>query len=155
MGQHVVRRIIALLGRASIIIFILALTIFISAICLGTSTSILTQAFRRNIFSFFSPHLFPINICQISCRRGRYLEHGREDDKSGVHGIREPLQTVLEHLDHVHVSDEHRPSSPNKISLCLLNHIASVELRSRRAIWIVFCTIKWSIHHVLFDSSSK
>ncbi|XVE82639.1 hypothetical protein DITRI_Ditri16bG0022300 [Diplodiscus trichospermus] len=34
-GQHVVRKIIAVLGRASIIIFILALTIFISAITLG------------------------------------------------------------------------------------------------------------------------
>jgi hypothetical protein len=35
-GQHVVRKIIAILGRASIIIFILASTIFISAISLGT-----------------------------------------------------------------------------------------------------------------------
>ncbi|XP_027361057.1 sulfite exporter TauE/SafE family protein 3-like isoform X2 [Abrus precatorius] len=35
IGQHVVRKIIAILGRASIIIFILALTIFISAISLG------------------------------------------------------------------------------------------------------------------------
>ncbi|KAK2981579.1 hypothetical protein RJ640_011109 [Escallonia rubra] len=34
-GQHVVRKIIALLGRASIIIFILSLTIFTSAISLG------------------------------------------------------------------------------------------------------------------------
>lgn len=34
-GQHVVRKIIALLGRASIIIFILAMTIFVSAISLG------------------------------------------------------------------------------------------------------------------------
>ncbi|GMP28311.1 hypothetical protein CsSME_00003912 [Camellia sinensis var. sinensis] len=34
-GQHVVRRVIGLLGRASIIIFILALTIFVSAISLG------------------------------------------------------------------------------------------------------------------------
>ncbi|MBA0559646.1 hypothetical protein Golob_016599 [Gossypium lobatum] len=34
-GQYVVRKIIAVLGRASIIIFILALTIFISAISLG------------------------------------------------------------------------------------------------------------------------
>ncbi|RDY07316.1 Sulfite exporter TauE/SafE family protein 3, partial [Mucuna pruriens] len=34
-GQHVVRKIIVILGRASIIIFILALTIFISAISLG------------------------------------------------------------------------------------------------------------------------
>ncbi|XP_056176101.1 sulfite exporter TauE/SafE family protein 3-like isoform X2 [Syzygium oleosum] len=35
VGQHVVRRIIAILGRTSIIIFILALTIFVSAISLG------------------------------------------------------------------------------------------------------------------------
>ncbi|KAJ4714429.1 Sulfite exporter TauE/SafE family protein [Melia azedarach] len=34
-GQHVVRKIIAVLGRASIIIFILSLTIFVSAISLG------------------------------------------------------------------------------------------------------------------------
>ncbi|CAJ1930098.1 unnamed protein product [Sphenostylis stenocarpa] len=34
-GQHVVRKIIVVLGRASIIIFILALTIFISALSLG------------------------------------------------------------------------------------------------------------------------
>ncbi|GMJ07924.1 hypothetical protein like AT2G25737 [Hibiscus trionum] len=34
-GQHVVRKIIAVIGRTSIIIFILALTIFISAISLG------------------------------------------------------------------------------------------------------------------------
>lgn len=35
VGQHVVRKIIAILGRTSIIIFILALTIFVSAISLG------------------------------------------------------------------------------------------------------------------------
>ncbi|KAI4387017.1 hypothetical protein MLD38_004884 [Melastoma candidum] len=35
VGQYVVRRVIAILGRASLIIFILALTIFISAISLG------------------------------------------------------------------------------------------------------------------------
>ncbi|CAH9076813.1 unnamed protein product [Cuscuta europaea] len=35
IGQHVVRRLIALLGRASLIIFILASTIFVSAITLG------------------------------------------------------------------------------------------------------------------------
>ncbi|XP_020276392.1 uncharacterized protein LOC109850736 [Asparagus officinalis] len=34
-GQHIVRRLIVLLGRASLIIFILALTIFVSAISLG------------------------------------------------------------------------------------------------------------------------
>nr|DAD21690.1 TPA_asm: hypothetical protein HUJ06_023153 [Nelumbo nucifera] len=34
-GQHVVRKLITLLGRASIIIFILAMTIFVSALSLG------------------------------------------------------------------------------------------------------------------------
>ncbi|KAL3375498.1 hypothetical protein AABB24_006793 [Solanum stoloniferum] len=35
VGQHVVRKIISIVGRASVIIFILALTIFVSAISLG------------------------------------------------------------------------------------------------------------------------
>ncbi|GAB2293535.1 hypothetical protein Dimus_027742 [Dionaea muscipula] len=35
IGQHVVRKLISLLGRASLIIFILAFTIFVSAISLG------------------------------------------------------------------------------------------------------------------------
>ncbi|CAM8964140.1 unnamed protein product [Rhodiola kirilowii] len=35
IGQHVVRRLIVILGRASLIIFILAFTIFVSAISLG------------------------------------------------------------------------------------------------------------------------
>jgi hypothetical protein len=35
VGQHLVRKLIALLGRASIIIFILALTVFVSGISLG------------------------------------------------------------------------------------------------------------------------
>ena len=34
-GHHVVRKIIAIIGRASIIVFIFALTIFLSAISLG------------------------------------------------------------------------------------------------------------------------
>lgn len=34
-GQHVVSKIIAVIGRTSIIVFILAFTIFVSAICLG------------------------------------------------------------------------------------------------------------------------
>lgn len=42
-GQHVVRKAIAILGRASIIIFILALTIFISAISLGTDHITISQ----------------------------------------------------------------------------------------------------------------
>lgn len=35
VGQHVVRKIVGILGRASLIIFILAFTIFVSAISLG------------------------------------------------------------------------------------------------------------------------
>lgn len=35
VGQHVVTKVIAVLGRASLIIFILAATIFVSAISLG------------------------------------------------------------------------------------------------------------------------
>lgn len=35
IGQYVVRKVIAILGRASLIIFILATTIFVSAISLG------------------------------------------------------------------------------------------------------------------------
>ncbi|KAJ0084620.1 hypothetical protein Patl1_30214 [Pistacia atlantica] len=35
IGQHVVRKLIILLGRASLIIFILAFTIFVNAISLG------------------------------------------------------------------------------------------------------------------------
>jgi hypothetical protein len=35
VGQHVVRKLISILGRASLIIFILASTIFVSAILVG------------------------------------------------------------------------------------------------------------------------
>ena len=35
VGQHVVRKLIIVLGRSSLIIFILAFTIFVSAISLG------------------------------------------------------------------------------------------------------------------------
>jgi len=35
VGQHIVRKLIDILGRASIIIFVLAITIFVSAVSLG------------------------------------------------------------------------------------------------------------------------
>ena len=35
IGQHIVRRLIIIFGRASLIIFILAFTIFVSAVSLG------------------------------------------------------------------------------------------------------------------------
>jgi hypothetical protein len=41
IGQHVVRRLINWLGRASLIIFILAFMIFVSAISLGTAIDLI------------------------------------------------------------------------------------------------------------------
>ncbi|KAJ6420064.1 hypothetical protein OIU84_030060 [Salix udensis] len=54
-GQHVIRRIIAILGRASIIIFILALTIFVSAISLGAQISSSFQDLEETQRSIFPP----------------------------------------------------------------------------------------------------
>lgn len=39
VGQHLVRKVIAILGRASVIIFILTLTLCVSAVLLGKRTS--------------------------------------------------------------------------------------------------------------------
>lgn len=54
-GQHVVRRLIIIMGRASLIIFILAFTIFVSAVLLGKDMTTLnflkfqaTQKFMWN-----------------------------------------------------------------------------------------------------------
>lgn len=49
IGQHAVRKLINILGRASIIIFILALTIFVSAISLGMR--------KHSTFSYLFNHL--------------------------------------------------------------------------------------------------
>jgi hypothetical protein len=53
VGQHVVRKIIAFLGRASLIIFILALTIFVSAVSLGAQVSPSSQDLDKTLFHFF------------------------------------------------------------------------------------------------------
>ncbi|CAL9123106.1 unnamed protein product [Musa textilis] len=39
-GQHIIRRLIILLGQASLIIFVLAFTIFVSAISLGNDRGV-------------------------------------------------------------------------------------------------------------------
>ncbi|PKU79287.1 sulfite exporter TauE/SafE family protein 3 [Dendrobium catenatum] len=58
IGQHVVRKIILILGRASIIIFILAFTIFISAISLGgVGISRMIQKLRHQEYMGFE------NLC--------------------------------------------------------------------------------------------
>ncbi|KAH9663210.1 Sulfite exporter TauE/SafE family protein 3 [Citrus sinensis] len=60
-GQHVVRKIIAVLGRASIIVFILALTIFVSAISLGGfGIENMVKKLKNQEYMGFE------NLCQIS-----------------------------------------------------------------------------------------
>lgn len=46
VGQHVVRRLIEIMGRASLIIFILAFTIFVSAISLGKLHIVSSSTYR-------------------------------------------------------------------------------------------------------------
>ncbi|CAL9010087.1 unnamed protein product [Prunus brigantina] len=59
VGQHVVRRVISVLGRASIIIFILASTIFVSAISLGgVGIADMTRKIERKEYMGFE------NICK-------------------------------------------------------------------------------------------
>nr|XP_043609296.1 sulfite exporter TauE/SafE family protein 3-like [Erigeron canadensis] len=54
VGQHVVRKLIMVLGRASLIIFILAFTIFVSAISLGgVGISNMIGKFERNEYMGF------------------------------------------------------------------------------------------------------
>ncbi|KAE8699973.1 ATP-dependent DNA helicase DDM1-like [Hibiscus syriacus] len=60
-GQHVVRKIITVFGRASIIIFVLALTIFISAISLGgVGIADMVQKLADEEYMGFE------NLCKIS-----------------------------------------------------------------------------------------
>ncbi|KAI3956167.1 hypothetical protein MKW92_000152 [Papaver armeniacum] len=54
VGQHVVKKIISILGRASLIIFILVLTIFISAILLGgVGIANMTKTIKHNEYMGF------------------------------------------------------------------------------------------------------
>lgn len=66
VGQHIVRRMIILFGRASLIIFILAFTIFVSAISLGK------QHYSASLFRFVkyialetSNNLTPLNFKRL------------------------------------------------------------------------------------------
>ncbi|KAF9615383.1 hypothetical protein IFM89_023034 [Coptis chinensis] len=59
VGQHVVRRLITILGRASLIIFILAFTIFVSAVSLGgVGISNMIGKIERNEYMGFE------NLCK-------------------------------------------------------------------------------------------
>ncbi|KAK8717554.1 hypothetical protein V6N13_044816 [Hibiscus sabdariffa] len=60
-GQHVVRKIIAVIGRTSIIIFILALTIFISSISLGgVGIADMVEKLENGAYMGFE------NLCKLS-----------------------------------------------------------------------------------------
>lgn len=63
VGQHLVRKLIAILGRASIIIFILALTVFVSGISLGgTGISNLIKRLENKEYMGFG------NLCAYGVR---------------------------------------------------------------------------------------
>ena len=64
IGQHLVRKLIAILGRASLIIFILALTIFVSAISLGKC--IFGELFfGDSLFIYIFFHFFRIIVLSV------------------------------------------------------------------------------------------
>lgn len=63
VGQSVVRKIISILGRASLIIFVLAFTIFVSAISLGMLSF---QLYKPLNFKLFGS----INAYFHSCQTG-------------------------------------------------------------------------------------
>jgi hypothetical protein len=84
VGQRVVRKLIGLLGRASIIIFILSFMIFISALSLGTVFPLLTAT--------VCSHGSKLNTSSQIHRRSWDLKHDSQDRAAGVHGIREHLQ---------------------------------------------------------------
>lgn len=112
IGQHVVRRIIILLGRASLIIFILAFTIFVSAISLGKSyhlpflvlLSIFSWAQYKLVWSsvLLEARIF-LNLLRICpCLKCFFLfvlnrwcwhfKHDWKDWTPWIHGLWEPLQ---------------------------------------------------------------
>lgn len=90
-GQHVVRKIIAVLGRTSIIIFILALTIFVSAISLGKSCNFNW----RCLISVSGGESKIMNFLIICCRWGGHWKHGWEVGESRIHGIWKSVPPIL------------------------------------------------------------
>lgn len=96
VGQHVIRRVIALFGRASIVIFILAMTIFTSAISLGIyqlSSSLII--FAHCFFSIF----WHRTLCWII---GRWCGDSKYDWEAGeqrLYGIWQPLLPILDMLN--------------------------------------------------------
>ncbi|KAK9058859.1 hypothetical protein SSX86_023703 [Deinandra increscens subsp. villosa] len=78
VGQHVVRRLIIILGRASLIIFILAFTIFVSAISLGGVGIVdMIGKFERHEYMGFE------NLCKYEMSGSNRQGNRSASDKSG------------------------------------------------------------------------
>lgn len=114
IGQHVVRKLIIVMGRASIIIFILAFTIFVSAISLGELAPLTVYEYlsRRKISAAISQrtnYIFLIHERSFSLNRWSWhFEHDWQDSTAWIHGIREPLQVQFVILCSIHILDDHR-----------------------------------------------
>lgn len=85
VGQHVVRKLIILLGRASLIIFILAVTILISAILLGELLVSYHLVYRNPYTSKYVN--LNSEIFFLSVRWGWHIKHDWEDSAARLHGI--------------------------------------------------------------------
>ena len=99
VGQHVVRKLINILGRASIIIFTLSLTIFVSALSLGMiSHSSFMQVFivisRRGLWNCYIWRILKLMNDFVPLQTYRWYrlsQNGPKDWSQGVHGIRQHL----------------------------------------------------------------
>lgn len=101
IGQHVVRKLIIFFGRASLIIFILASTIFVSAISLG-ELWYSSNCFDR-LFIFLASTSQKNNYWLTFGRWCWHIKHDRENRAARVHGIWEPVQ-VRKLISHVFFS---------------------------------------------------
>ena len=95
-GQHCVRKLITWLGRASLIIFILASMIFVSALTLGTisihALLKLTKIILEQLYLYLITLLMMKSMVDVlACRRGWHLKHSSQDGAASVHGLRKPL----------------------------------------------------------------
>jgi len=97
IGQHAVRKLINILGRASLIIFILAFTIFVSAISLGKDSRILASliSYRKvalvSCYAIINRFLTNASFLMYD-RWSWYLEHDHEDSEPRLYGVWKPLQ---------------------------------------------------------------
>lgn len=65
-GQYLVRKLVAIVKRASIIVFILSGVIFTSAIVMGKSSKLICNFFSLYLFCAIIMHCFNIKLCRGS-----------------------------------------------------------------------------------------